>query len=192
MAGHGRPAVGRQPHRFGLGDQVADRERQDRLRRITTPLPPRSVPRIDAVNASSGTTDRSTATASSVGFRSNATSLARRLQLRRKRPVSGFGHGTSTRARAASENQRQCVLSSAAVSCATTGARGLPARDLGKARAIVHALRAEPHGSRRGRVCALVDRIRFDQPRAVSARIVDRTCEHLPSATRSPRASFAV
>src|SRR5437879_6541972 len=44
---------------------------------MTTPLPARSVPRIDAVNASSGTFARSMTTASSAVFKSNATSAVR-------------------------------------------------------------------------------------------------------------------
>ena len=43
---------------------------------MTTPLPERSVPRIDAVNDSSGMSARSITTASSAGLRSNARSAA--------------------------------------------------------------------------------------------------------------------
>ena len=60
--------------------------------RITTPLPVRSVPRIDAVNASSGTSARSATTPSSADLRSKRDLALRRLQRRRESPAGEFGH----------------------------------------------------------------------------------------------------
>src|SRR4051812_35555211 len=61
--------------------------------RITTPLPMRSVPRMGAVNASSGTADRIITTASSAASRSNFQSSGR------GRISAGKDHACSAMAR---------------------------------------------------------------------------------------------
>ena len=61
---------------------------------MTTPLPVRSVPRIDAVNASSGTSARSATTAFIVAARSKRTSAAFGCRLGGNAQWFGIGHGS--------------------------------------------------------------------------------------------------
>ena len=83
------------PERLRLGDQIADRQDQPALS-ITTPLPARSVPKIEAVNASLGISARTATTDASARSRSNAHSSGRGCA------VSGIAHSVSSLNRSSS------------------------------------------------------------------------------------------
>src|SRR5262249_21742860 len=138
--------------------------------RITMPLPKRSVPKIDAVNASSGTSARSATTASKADFRSKPTSFCAGCRVAGKAQREGsdtegsfcFGEGvarsvkTEFYARLAPVGESRDSRTSAATALrarsaraqrlANDGTRRLAPCDLDEARAVEHRLRAEPHG----------------------------------------------
>ena len=157
--------------------------------RITTPLPVRSVPSIDAVNASSGTSARSPTTLSSADLRSNATSPCVGCNAggnaQRVRSVTNWPFGAIARQRRHALARDQCYR--------TPGGCGRRRDDLTTLRitgrvgfrratstkpARSNIVFAPNHMKSSTRAVWLVARIRFEQRRTLLPRPRERALQH--------------